>query len=259
MNSVKPAVAPSPLTFGTMRLHGLGDAARAAELIRRALDGGVASFHVSSEYESWPFFVEAWGLVRKDREVSHAKFTAKVAGPHFGEAAFDPSDFARRIDVYRRALGLDRLDIVQWLLRHDLKDEAGRLEIFRRDAGLIAATTTDLKASGALCGLVSFPYTRQVADLALAATWCDGLALYVNRFETELAPVLPLAAAKPLGVIAIRPFAAGRVFESEHQGAAEALHYALRQPGVRTVVASVSSPAHLDEALAAIRDAQPHV
>ena len=259
MNSVEPAAPLSGLTFGTMRLHGLGDVARAADLIRRAMDGGVTSFHVSSEYESWPFFVEAWNAVRKDRDVSPVRFTAKVAGPHFGEATFDPADFARRIDVYRRGLDLERLDIVQWLLRHDLKDEAGRLEIFRRDAGLIAATMADLKAAGVIGGLVSFPYTQGVAELALEAGWCDGLALYVNRFETELAHVLPLAAAKPLGVLAIRPFAAGRVFESQDQSAAEALRYALRQPGVRTVVASVSSADHLDEALAAIADERPNV
>ena len=259
MSSVEIAAPLSRLTFGTMRVHSLGDVAQAACLIKRAINGGVTSFHVSSEYESWPFFVEAWSVVRKDCDVSPVRFTAKVAGPHFGETAFDPSDFARRIDIYRHSLDLERLDNVQWLLRHNLKNEAGRLDIFRRDAGLIAATTADLKAAGVIGGLVTFPYTQGVAELALEAEWCDGLALYVNRLETELAHVLPLAASKRLGVLAIRPFAGGRVFESQDQSAAEALRYALRQPGVRTVVASVSLAKHLDEALATIADERPNV
>lgn len=235
-----------------MRLHSLGDATRVANLIRHALDGGVTTFHVSSEYESWPVFVEAWRTVGADRDLSPARIMAKVAAPHFGASVFNPEDFTRRLDIYRKALGLDRIDVAQWLLRHDLKDEPGRLDIFRRDADLIETTSASLKSRGAIGGLVSFPYTEGVARLAIAADWCDGLAMYVNPLETGLEPLLASAADKPLGVIAIRPFAAGRVFSESGLGPQEALQYAFSRPGVRSVVASASSPSHLAEAIAAV-------
>lgn len=249
-------VSLSPLTFGSMRLDHVGEARAAARLIEDAIALGVTTFHVSSEYATWPLFVAAWNEIRPQVRAD-AQIVAKVGVPHFGEAGFDPHAFRAKVDGYRKALGTERLDVVQWLLRYDLQDEAGRLAIFDRDEGLVADVTGELRANGAIGALVSFPYTRSVAERALAAAWCDGLALYCNPLELEMADLFDSAADVRKSVIAIRPFAAGRLFDETTFTAADAIRLPLSHPAVTTVVASISKSDRLHEAAIVARSATP--
>lgn len=249
-------VALSPLTFGSMRLDHAGDARQAAGLVQEALELGVTTFHVSAEYATWPLFVAAWNEVSASLRAD-AQVIAKVGVPHFGESRFDPTAFRNKVDGFRAALGRDRLDVVQWLLRYDLQDEAGRLAIFDRDANLVADVVEDLRANGVIGGLVSFPYTRPVAQRALAAPWCEGLALYCNPLELEMVDLFDSAAEARKSVVAIRPLAAGRLFMETTFTTAEAIQLPLSHPAVATVVASVSTSARLREAAAAARASEP--
>ena len=238
-------ISLSPLTFGSMRVDRVGDADAVARLIAQALDLGVTTFHVSSEYATWSLFQDAWRKVRPDPATT--RIIAKVGVPHFGEARFDPQAFADKIDLYREALNVDRIDLVQWLLRHDLKDEPARLAIFDDQSTDIAGCVAGLTASGTIGGMVSFPYTRGIAERALDHAACDGLALYCNPLELEMADLFDPAAERDKAVIAIRPFAAGRLFSETTFTARDALAVSLAHPAVATVVASVSSSARLKE------------
>jgi aryl-alcohol dehydrogenase-like predicted oxidoreductase len=229
-----------------MRLSGAGDAGAAAALIEHALETGVTSFHCSSEYETYPLFCEAWRQVPSSARAG-ATIVAKVASPHFGENHFSAAAFRSKTEAYCEALSIERLGVVQWLLRHDLKQEEARLRILRESAEEVAATVAELKREGLIGAFVGFPYTPGVGAELLAAPHCDGLALYVNPLEREMDHLVTAAADARKSVLAIRPLAAGRLFAETQLTAADALNHVFGFPAVATAVVSASSPAHLDE------------
>lgn len=241
-------VTLSSIAFGTMRLDRSGTVEAASRLIKAAVDMGVTTFHASQEYSTWPLFVDAWRRAAPD--AAKVQLIAKVGVPHFGEEAFNPAAFTAKIDGYRSALGLDVVAVVQWLLRHDLKQEDRRRAIFDRDADLIGKTVAGLKSDRKVGTLVSFPYTAAIAGRALRADWCDGLAIYCNPLELGMIDQLDAAISCGKGAVAIRPFAAGRVFTETQMSAAEAVAFPLRHPAVATVVASISCETRLLEAAA---------
>lgn len=266
----KTGVSLSVLTFGSMRmLPARLSVAEGVALLSRLIDAGVTSLHVSSEYESFPHFAEIFRALRAERDLSALQVIAKAASPHFGEEAFDARQFEAKIDYYLETLGIDAVDVAQWLLRFDLKQPDARERILERDAEAVSRCAEQLRAVGKIRALVSFPYTEGVALRALALPECDGLALYVNPFEPELASLLDRAEAASKSVIAIRPLAAGRVAGDAAEDIAllkqvtgedaddadsrvgAALRYALAHPAVVTTVVSLNSIAQADVALAA--------
>lgn len=242
------AVRVSPIAFGSMRLHerSLDDAAWEA-LLRASIERGVTTLHSSSEYESFPRFC---GLVAHLRGLP-IQHVVKLADPHFSEAGFDTRRFEDRLDKYLAQLGADRIDVVQWMWRGDLNDEPGRLAGFAREQERIRATFDALRAKGKLGAVAPFPYTAAFAERIVATSGgplCEGLAVYLNPLERELLPQIRAAARAGMGIVAIRPLAAGRALAGAT--AASCVREALAEPGVATAVVTYSSPAHLDELLA---------
>jgi aryl-alcohol dehydrogenase-like predicted oxidoreductase len=250
------------------------DERSASDLLLGLIDGGVNVVHVSSEYDSFPLFAQVFRAVRAQRSGADISVIAKVAVPHFEDDAFDPGAFEAKVDAYLHALAIERLAVVQWLLRHDLAREDRRLAIYDRDAEVIGATIDRLQAAGKIASVVAFPYTRGIAERVLEAPWCDGLALYVNPLERQLDDLIDAAAKVGKHVLAIRPFAAGRALRPDELDGDDAqafkevqerwpdadpveraLRYALANPAVSTAVASVDTPAHAAAALAAARKA----
>lgn len=228
-----------------MRLSSAGDEAAAASLLEHAFGIGISSLHFSSEYDTYDLFTQAWRRARPaaPRDIS---FIAKVASPHFGEKRFSADAFRSKIEAYLSTLGIDRLDVVQWLLRYDLKDEEGRLRILSESEAEVAALLGRLKEEGKIGSCISFPYSSGIASAVLRHSYCDGLALYVNPLEHEMDAHLAEAEALGKKVVAIRPFAAGRLFAQTGLTPDEALRYVLGQPAVATTVVSVSNRAHVD-------------
>ena len=229
----------SRICLGTMRIDRAADA---AALLRQAREMGVSSFHCSSEYESFPLFREAWGRAR----LGDSKIVAKVAVPHFGEESFSAAAFRAKIDFYLAALGLERLDVVQWLLRYDLKQEEARLAILAECAQEMGDAVAALKREGKIGHLVSFPYTTSFAAAVLRHDWCEGLALYVNPLEREMDGQADRCAELGRAVVAIRPYAAGRLFSETKLTADQALAHVFGIDAVETAVVSASTPAHLE-------------
>ncbi|WP_374945177.1 aldo/keto reductase [Sphingomonas sp.] len=234
----------SAVTLGTMRLGGVGEVADATALLRHAASVGIVTVHCSSEYDSFPLFRAAW---RKSRlAVAGVGVIAKVAAPHYGEDRFSGAQLRAKVEAYLGALAIDRIEVVQWLLRYDLKQDAARRRILHDAAAELADTVAGLKREGKIGAFVGFPYTLPIAEVLIDAGYCDGLALYVNPLEREMDAAVAACAQAGKAVIAIRPFAAGRLFAETDTSADQAMQYALGRPGVATVVVSASSRAHVD-------------
>lgn len=226
-----------------MRLNGAGDVAGAARIIDHALELGITSFHCSSEYETFPLFEQAW---KRRQNRSAASVIAKIGVPHFGEPRFCARTFREKVDSYLKLLSIERLEVVQWLLRHDLRDETGRQRILAESEEEISALVADLKRAGKIAAFVSFPYTQGIAEAVLRMDYCDGLAVYVNPLEREMDSMIHKAAALGKGVVAIRPYAAGRIFSETQLAPSDALDHVFGFPAVVSCVVSASSTEHLD-------------
>jgi aryl-alcohol dehydrogenase-like predicted oxidoreductase len=241
------AVAISPVIYGSMRLdEARFSRAEAAAVLIAALDRGITTFHCSSEYPTFAHYCGALAQARKARPAVAITHVVKLATPHYQEDAISPAAFERKIAMYREALGADHIDIVQWMLRYDMKDEAGRRAIYARDKGVLADTVANLKARGWIKACVGFPYTVGFAHDFAADAWHDGFAFYVNAQETEYLPIAAAGAARGQATLAIRPLAAGALAAD----ASAAVRFALAQPGVAGAVISANSEKHLDAALA---------
>jgi aryl-alcohol dehydrogenase-like predicted oxidoreductase len=213
-------------------------------LLLASIDLGVTTMHASTEYESHARFCE----LLKSIGTSQLQFIVKLADPHFGEFAFDRARMCSRIDQYLRDLGTDRLDVVQWMWRGDLKDEPRRLLDFATAAPEIRGAFDDLRRAGKIGAVAPFPYTSEFA--AVAIEQFDGLTVYLNSLEREMLPQIERAADRGLGIVAIRPFAAGKALAATSPG--DCIAAVLAQRGVATAVVSYSSLAHLEPLIAGV-------
>lgn len=229
-----------------MRLHERGlSSAQAADLMKASHERGVTMFHSSSEYESYPLYLDALKRMTGTRPAH----MVKLADPHFGEASFDSGRFEQRIDEYLSQLGAETLDVVQWMWRGDLKQEAQRLDGLRAQRDEMLACFGRLKQAGKIRRLALFPYSTGFASLALELTCVDALVVYLNPLELEMVPNIQQAASAGVDTIAIRPLSAGKALEA---GSVEAcVRFVLEHPGVSGAVVTYSTLAHLDELLQA--------
>jgi aryl-alcohol dehydrogenase-like predicted oxidoreductase len=223
----------------------LDRAADATALLEQAFGLGFASLHCSSEYETFPLFRHAW-LEARSSSSREPAIIAKVACPHFGEERFSGQALREKIQRYLDELKLDRLAVVQWLLRFDLNRESERIRIFEESAEALAEAVAKLKSDGLIGAFVGFPYTPAIAERLMAADCVDGLALYVNPLEQEMDRFVEAAADRRKSVIAIRPFAAGRIFSETTMDVEDALRHVFAFPAVSTAVISASGPQHLE-------------
>jgi aryl-alcohol dehydrogenase-like predicted oxidoreductase len=247
----------------------------AIDLLLSVVDGGVTVFHTAWEYESFDFFAEVMTKVQTLRPASQLTIIGKIGVPHFGVDHFEPAEFEAQLDRYLRAFNRGRLDVAQWSLRFDLKQEDRRVAIFDSQSDIMGDTYTRLRDSGKLGALISFPYTMTIGQRSLEAPWCDGLALYVNPLERRLTELLDLADARGKPVVGIRPFASGRGLASaddldpddqaalsrlvqawpEESAVGRAIRYATAHPAVSGTVVSITTLAHAASVLGAVRHA----
>lgn len=230
------------VTFGTMRLLASGfDVASATGFLLSLYDAGVTSLHVSAEYESWRLTCEVVRALRKARPNGPLEIVAKHAAPHFDEVGFDPAVARARLDALRLGLGVDRIDVVQWMVRHTPNEDTPRLAVLDRDAAAIEDAWAGMKADGAVGAVTVFPYSAAFLRAALDLPWLDGLIDYLNLLELDAAPFLDALAASGRGFAAIRPLAAGRLADR----AKEALRFPLLHPATASLIVTASSPANV--------------
>ena len=260
-------VTLSPVTFGSMRMelgafpdsHWLG-------LFHLLADGGVTAFHSSHEYESYPRFCRIIRDFRRERSGAEIQHIVKLACPGFNDSRFDPRRFRSAIENELRALGTERLDVVQWLVRQTPNTDALRIPALRESLPQFLGEWEELRRAGKVRALTSFPYSLPFADELLQLDLGDGLAAYLNPVELEYADRLDDLSKRAQGFLAIRPMFAGKMSESGFgPGALETLgipsdqvgqfcvSFPLLHPAVTTVIVSMSTLAHAQQNLKAMR------
>jgi hypothetical protein len=242
--------APSKIVLGTMRMDPERNSVeRWAELLSQARSLGVARLHCSDEYESFPFFLRVLEAARRSRPGISFDFVVKLAEPHFGDRDFDAGRLEARIDAYRVALGVDRLECVQWMWRGNLKDDPGRLSGFAAASERLASAASRAKVAGAVRAFHCFPYTVEFAAAALENPMIDGLAIYRNPLEIEYEPLISRTGELGKSLLVIRPFKAGDALDVGR--VADLIGFSAQLSVVDGVVVSCSSQEHLLECVEA--------
>lgn len=249
-----PGLNLSTLCFGAMRLvPPRFDLKSATDLLLYLSDHGASAIHVSHEYESFGLTCAAVGAVRTLRPTGQREIIAKIGAPHFDEISFSASRFRKLIEDDLAVLGAERIDVVQWLVRHTPNEDAPRLEILRSCAEEVADIAARLKSEGKIGALAAFPYSPAFRDACLQIDAIEGVVDYLNLIETEPAGSLDRLEAGGRGFAAVRPLAAGKLAAN----APDALGFPLLHPATATVIVSLSNRAQADVALAAVAKALP--
>lgn len=267
-------ICVSPCTFGSMRLDAQRISRRnALALLQFLYDHGVTTFHSSHEYDGHVFFCDVMKDFQRLHPARQVQHIVKIGVPHFDETEFTPARLEEIVNGQLAALSTDRLDVVQWLLRHTPNDDRYRLPLLERSRESLLTAWNRLHGAGKVGVLASFPYTMDFAARVLEHDVCQGLVTYLNLAELEAVDLLEGIGSNGQGFVAIRPLFAGVLRNgllSEHSerevglvkglvqlGVADsgivrfALAYPLLHPNVASVILSVSSIEHARQAIEA--------
>lgn len=263
----------SPVTFGSMRLDSsrvkLGEAAR---LIDYLYAHGINTFHSSHEYETDAFFCRVMEQFRQQHPGAEIKHIAKIGVPHFGESEFNSTKLVSLIENRLQALGTERIDLVQWLVRHQPNEDIYRLPILAACQLELQTTWSRLQQQGKVGALASFPYSVPFAEAVLQFPLCQGLITYLNLLELEMTPLLEQILERGQGYVAIRPLCGGSITTNAIQAESNsrikaiaaalnispsditklAIQFPLLHPAVASVMVSVSSIEHAQEIIMAV-------
>lgn len=205
---------------------------------------GIRIIHSSHEYESFPLLVETLQLLRRREPDRTFRHMVKLAEPSFNDDdSFSVDRLSSRIDDYRRALGTDTIDDVQWMWRRKLDDDRARIADFRASADALSAAVEAERDRRSIGRFLCFPYSPPFASAAVEQECIDGLVVYRNLEELEYDPALQEAAAAGKVAIVIRPFFGGKLLD--HRDPAELLAIALDGPAIEAAVLSTNSIAHM--------------
>ncbi|MEL6927012.1 MAG: aldo/keto reductase [Cyanobacteria bacterium J06600_6] len=268
----------SPVTFGTMRVDPQQinlDAALA--LITYLYEHGVNTFHSSHEYDTDSFFCDVLSKFHQQNPSAEIKHIAKIGVPHFGEGDFKSDRLIALVENRLRDLNTERLDLVQWLVRHQPNEDQYRLPILADCQSELETTWSKLQQQGKVGALTSFPYSSSFAEAVLRFPTCQGLVTYLNLMETEMASLLSQMSERGQGYVAIRPLCGG-LLTGDHARNTDApeseqiqkilaalnisptyltklaIQFPLLHPVVTSVMVSVSSIDHAQEVISAVNE-----
>ncbi len=264
----------SQVVFGSMRLDPKTiDASLALRLINYLYDNGVTCFHSSHEYESYDFFcdlLKRFRLENKEKKITHI---VKLAEPSFDQCEFNAHRFCSLIEDQIKRLSTERIDVVQWLLRYNTKDDNSRVEILSRAENVILDTCEKLRQAGKIGAVAVYPYSTAFAFKAMQTSFVDGIADNLNLLETKTTVNLKELAVREKGFLAIRPLAAGLLKGHYHGQEAQkegldhlknwfahkkidrkdilsfSVRFPLLHPSVSAIIISMSSLTHTTEIL----------
>ncbi len=269
----------SPITFGSMRLDSNRIELEAAvELLTYLYDSGVNTFHSSHEYETDSFFCQVMQQFRSRHPGSEIVHIAKIGAPHFDEDKFNSAKLVTLIENRLQQLDTERIDLVQWLVRHQPNDDQNRLPILTECQAELGETWAQLQKQGKVGALASFPYSVPFAEAVLQFPTCGGLVTYLNLLELEMTPFLDEMEHAGQGYVAIRPLGGGLITTEtlaqkdenttndadKLEGMLTALEipvadltkfavqFPLLHPAVASVMVSVTSINHAAEIIAAV-------
>ncbi len=231
------------------------------ELLAHALRAGIRRFHSSSEYESFSLFCESLPKACKlaNVDTDSLEHMVKIAAPHFDHSKFVPQELISKTQDYKRKLGCSKIELIQWMARYDLSNEAGRLAILKDSDKAIQETVELLKFNNDISRFGCFPYTESFRKMATGAEWCDALIDYFNPIEHQASQIIDNLRTNQ-SMIAIRPlFPLIKKLEEPNNSEYamwnydNLIRYALAKPSVESLVISMSSQKHLDELITSIQ------
>ena len=242
----------SELTFGTMRFKFNNDS-DADELLKQAINLGITTFHTSFEYETHKYFSDRFAEVKKNYPSIDFQHIVKLGEPHFDSKIFSQARFEKIIDDQLLALNTERIDIVQWLLRHTPNKDNLRIKVFEESSSLFTEIVLKLKQKGKIRSIGSHPYSKKFAERISDLEEIESWITYLNVIELEWLKLQ----TKPF--IAIRPLAAGKLlkntkiwqFLNKHeffnsQTKLESLClYPLLNPNVKSLILSIKNTNNL--------------
>ena len=268
-----PQLCLGAMRFDPKRLS-VADGAR---LLAEAHGLGADAWHTSTEYDTHAHFCESLRAFRRDAPGARLTHVSKIAAPHFEDAGFDPKVLRGRVEAQLRDLGVERLDVVQWLARSKPVSDERRLPELAAMRDALDAEVGALRREGKVGAWTAFPYSKPWAAAFAEHPVCDGLVTYLNLAELDYARDLDAMAARGDGFVAIRPLMAGLLGRGSLDDAQKAkraaitgalgvvddaltdfaLKFPLLHGGVASVMLSVTTLDHLREAVAAVGEVAP--
>lgn len=230
------------------------DASESVRLVRAAVDGGITFLDNCWDYNGGESEVRM-GKALRDGYRARVFLMSKIDGR-------DRATAAKQIDESLRRLQTDHLDLMQL---HEV--------IYPEDPGRAFAEGGAIEALAAArqAGKVRFlgftGHKSPAIHLAmLRAADAHGFAFdtlqmplnvldaHHDSFEQK---VLPVAVAKGMGVLGMKPMADGLILQSRAATAEECLRYAMSVPGVSVTITGIDSRQVLEQDLRLARGFQP--
>ncbi len=240
----------SKFIFGTMRMTEYNySIPHWVDLFSEMHNSGILIHHVSSEYESYYYYLDVlkeFNLKFPNKQITHL---VKLAEPHFDSDIFDVNLFQYKIDKYLTDLNKSMLWGIQWLWRGNLNDEASRLKSFESNFKLVYSKVRELKKNNIIDGFYLFPYTTTFCEHALEISknfkfkLFDGLTVYRNIQESDFDKYLSFFERN----IVIRPLCGGKLKTSIPNK--QLLDFSLNHTRVANCIISISSNFRLKELL----------
>jgi hypothetical protein len=242
----------SQLVFGTMRML---EVERSVddwiEFFAQLHARGITRIHSSSEYDSFPLFAEVMRTAALRYPDVRFRHIVKLAEPSFDETGFAFGRLQQRLDGYRLALEVEKIDDIQWMWRANLKEEAARLADFSASLPAIDDAIVALKDDSSITAFYCFPYTTAFAEQVLQSRQIDGLTIYRNMREHDYDYLLDRCHAEGKTCLAIRPFAAGAALSTDGPDAAARFDASVDHPAIEGAILSTSKLPHIDALVAA--------
>ncbi|WP_350291612.1 aldo/keto reductase [uncultured Croceitalea sp.] len=244
MEKLKRELELSAISLGTMRFHDKSlSTNQVVELIEQCFDIGITTHHSSFEYSSYELYTKALRTSQCKAEIQHI---VKLASPHFEDDGFSTQTLVQRVEDQLRALNVERIDVLQWLVRSKPINDVDRLATLENQKEEIIACLSRLKEEGKVKSIFSFPYSPVFAKSVTMLEEVDGIMSYLNKEELEYSSY-----ANKFPFIAIRPFFAGKLILDKNKKNREkkiyrCLDFVREHEGVLSQIVSINSLEQLD-------------
>lgn len=229
-------------------------------LIRKAIDYGITSFHSSFEYESYKYFKAIFCDVKKDFPNKKFEHIIKLGEPHFDSNTFNPKRFRKIVEDQIYQLKTERIDVVQWLLRHTPNEDKFRLQILEDCFEEFNLISSKLKKEGKIGIVGCYPYSQKFASEINNKKKPDCWITYFNLIQRNWKDLTSDC------FLAISPFAEGVLLRSNYLSdilsknsfmknktiIESSLLFPLLNPNIKTLIGSVSNLSQLLDCVNAI-------
>lgn len=210
-------------------------------IIEKGYDIGITTHHSSFEYSSHQLYTNALKASTCKKNIKHI---VKLAAPHFEEQKFCGKTLKTKVESQLKILNIDRIDVLQWLVRSKPINDFDRLNTLSTQELEIEECLLDLKKSGVIKSIFSFPYSVPFANEIVKRNYIDGIIAYLNTKERDFKNF-----ANSVPFIAIRPFLGGDLVdskESAEQKIHDCLKYVDSNKTVISKIISINSIQHLN-------------